>query len=143
MTPGIEFELIWKDDDLLEVRVVASNTRFHASAHCYTGHGAFAELAGAIAGFSRSVDDKRSVDVGTLDPAYAHGGVRLSFRCSNSAGHVVVDLEFLSEPVRMAERETASFSIEVEPAAIDLFVEQLRQSTDAVDDVARLNAEPE
>jgi len=120
---GVKFEVIWMDDDRVEVRVHASNGRFAATADCYGGHDAFSRLVAAAGGFPSSNEDRRELEIGTFDPKCAGGGAKLVLRCADAAGHAVADATVRADPeVSGWPAEAASFSIPVEPAAIDDFL---------------------
>lgn len=124
MDAGISLSVIWLDDDVLEVRVVATNGRFAAQADCYDSHDAIAGVAAVLRGFPTSVEDRREVSVGNLDPDRVKGGCRLALRCVNPTGDAVADVTVLSTD-QHAPTETASFQIPVEAADIDRFVSDL------------------
>lgn len=126
MDTGIKFEITWMDEDLIEVRVHASNGRFAATADCYCGPDAIARLAEAARGFPSSSEDRRELEIGTSDSGFAGGGATLVLRCVDRAGHAVAEVAVRSES-RMSgwPAETASLSFPVEPAAIDDFVADL------------------
>jgi hypothetical protein len=124
---GIKLELIWMDDDVIQVRVQASNGRFAATANCYCDPDAFARLAQAARGFLSSSEDRRELEIGTFDARIAGGGANLVLRCVDRAGHAVADVTVRADPgMGGSPAETASFTVPVEPAAIDDFVAALR-----------------
>jgi hypothetical protein len=123
---GIRIQVIWFDEDLLELRIQASNGRFEAVADLYAGPSAPSELAASIDGFPRSSDDTREVLLGTLDSKVAGGGVRMRFRCVDLVGHAEVHVEAQQPIGNGPQREVAAFSVPIEPAAVDEFVRQLR-----------------
>jgi len=124
LNAGISIAVIWLDEHLLEVRIAASNGRFSAEADCYDSHDAIERVAAAVRGFPRSVEDRREVSVGNLDPDQIKGGCRLLLRCVDASGGAVVDVTVLAtdqhDPI-----ETASFEIPIEAAAIDAFASEL------------------
>ena len=124
---GIKLELIWMDDDVIQVRVHASNGRFAATADCYCGLDGFARLAQAACGFPSSSEDRRELEIGTFDARIAGGGAKLVLRCIDRAGHAVADVTVRADSgMNGSPAETASFAFPVEPAAIDDFVAALR-----------------
>lgn len=139
METGIKFEVIWTDDDVVEVRVHASNGRFAGTADCYGGHDAISRLADAVRGFPTSSDDRRELEIGTFDPAFAGGGARLVLRCVDAVGHAVADVTVRADPRGNGwPDQIASFSVPVESAAIDDFVEALGIMPSVVGAVASL-----
>ena len=141
MNIGVTIEVIWLDDDLVEVRVAASNGRFAGAADCYCGHDTIPSLAAAARGFPSSSEDRREMEIGTFDPGYAGGGAKLVLRCVDRTGHAVVDVVVRADTRGVAGlAETASFSLPVEPAAIDEFVAALGRMRSVVGAVARLRS---
>lgn len=139
MNTGVTIEVIWLDDDLVEVRIAASNGRFAGATDCYCGHDTIPRLAAAARGFPSSSEDRRDLEIGTFDPAYAGGGAKLVLRCIDRTGHAIVDVVVRADPRGVAGlAETAAFSLPVEPAAIDEFVAALGRMRSVVGAVARL-----
>lgn len=126
MNAGVSIEVIWFDDDVVKLRVAASNGRFAGSADCYCGHDTISRFVSAACGFPSSCEDRRVMEIGTFDPSCAGGGTTLVLRCVDRSGHAVVDVIVRADPRGAAGlAETASFSFPVEPAAIDDFVTAL------------------
>jgi hypothetical protein len=127
MDKGISFEVIWMDDDLVEVRVRAGNGRFSGVADCYGGHDVFLRLADVLRSFPSAADDHREAVLGTFDPGYAAGdGARLVLRCADKAGHVVADVTIQAEELSgTGHREGVQLSLPLEPAALDGFIATL------------------
>lgn len=123
---GIRLELIWMDDDLIEVRIHATNGRFAATADCYCSHDAIRKLAEAARGFPMSSEDRRELEIGTFESGFAGAGAKLVLRCIDLAGHAVADVAVRANSQKSGcPGETASFSCPIEPAAIDDFVAAL------------------
>jgi hypothetical protein len=123
---GIEFQLIWYDQDVVEFRFTCSNGKFCGQAEGYLGHRGIADLAKDLKGFPSKSSEPREFELGTFDPKCAGGGLKLRFSRVDSAGHCVVDLE-LRRDSRAAPRyfESVAMRIPVEPAAIDSFVAEI------------------
>lgn len=81
MNTGIKFEVIWLDEQIVEVRVTASNGRFAGAADCFCAHDEIPSVAAALRGFPASIEDRREMEIGTFDPGCAGGGAKLVFRC--------------------------------------------------------------
>ena len=114
------------DDDYLGIEVIASNERFAGSAYIYAGVAELSLLAAKLDGFPRSDDDRRSHEFGNRNPACAGGFVGVTLHCLDRAGHLGVDLVFEDDNRRDA-RAHAAFGFRTEPAALDKFIESLRQ----------------
>lgn len=120
MERGIAIELLWLDEDVLEIRIAGSNGAFSGEARVYTGRDAFAKLAEFARGFPQRPDERRLIELGTFDPGFAGGGARLGLRCLDGAGHVNLDV-LLATQVEDHRHQRAQFHLEVEPAALDSF----------------------
>jgi hypothetical protein len=118
----------YHDFDVVELKVSAWNGSFGGTACVWVGQGALADAARLLAGFPVSLSDKREVTFGAFGPKSAGGVVTLQFECIDGAGHcqLHVTMESDYEPRdRFAER-VEMLSV-FEPAALDQFVEQMRE----------------
>ena len=81
---GISWEVIWFDFDqkVIEIVFACSNGRFSGTCEVYLSRDELSELADTLKGFPLSGNDTRSVELGTFDPKYADGGVKMNFYCS-------------------------------------------------------------
>src|ERR1017187_1262301 len=123
---GINFEVIWFDQDMIEVALSCSNGHFSGRAEIYLSHQAFSELADVLRGFPSTGSDSRKVELGTLDPSHADGGVKMNFCCSDTLGHAVVEIKLRGDGRRaLGYLESVALRIPIEPAAFDRFVLQL------------------
>jgi hypothetical protein len=131
---SLALEIIWFDDDVIQLYVRCDNGRFAGSADCYAAHGVFAELSVAVSGFPASTDDRRAFELGAFEPGCAGGGLRLRLRCVDPVGHSVADVRIRSPLATRTGRyeETAEFSFPVEAVAIDEFVAGLGKMQIAV-----------
>ena len=78
---AICWEVIWFDFDqhLIEVVFSCSNGYFSGTCEIYVSRDELSELANSLRGFPSSASDSRRVELGTFDPKYADGGVRINF----------------------------------------------------------------
>lgn len=105
-----------------------SNGRFSGEARAYLGLDELARIAKAIEGFPVSKDDQRALEVGTFDPRFAGGGVRIQLSCRDSWGHVRVYLSLRSDGhLNEGLPESVEMIVSTEAASIDSFVKDLRQ----------------
>jgi len=123
MIIGMTFQVLWFDDDVMSVRVQASNGLFSGTAELYEGLDLFTGLAAKISGFPTSKADSRDTELGTFNPAVGGGGAKLSLRCTDGLGHGLLSIRLRNDPKRGAG--TAEFKIAVEANAIDAFVQEL------------------
>jgi hypothetical protein len=125
---GISWEVIWFDFDqnLIEVVFACSNGNFCGTCEIYVSREELSELADALLGFPSSGSDSRSVELGTFDPKYADGGVRMSFYCSDSRGYSIAEIQLRDDGCRaLGEVESVALRIPIEPAGLDSFLAQL------------------
>jgi hypothetical protein len=84
------------------------------------------DLANALYGFPSSGSDSRSVELGTFDPKYADGGVRMNFYCSDSRGHSIAEIKLRGDGCKaLGEVESVALRIPIEPAGLDSFLAQI------------------
>src|SRR5262245_41437574 len=114
MKPGIEIAVVWLDEHLIELLVVASNGNFAGRASLYESHGALVGLASKLQGFPTEPSDRRDIVLGSLDSKCGGGGVHLRFLCTDRVGHPAVEVSLRADPEREGN-DTASFSVRVEP----------------------------
>ena len=131
MDPGLEIKYLWHDIDVREVSIAASNGRFGGRAQAYIGHDDLRDAAITLEGFPATPRDSRELEIGNMDPQFAGGGALLRFFCTNSSGHAVVELRIVdaAQPgtnLWTRPPQSAHFFAQVEAAAIDDFVRELR-----------------
>jgi hypothetical protein len=127
MKSGIEFEIVWFDQDVVEIRVSSSNSRFSGQANLYLGRGCLSETADRLQGFPSNSADSRDFELGTFNPNHAGGGVRMHFYCLDMAGHAAVDVRLRLEACKtMGEVGSVALRIPVEAAAVDSFAMRVR-----------------
>ena len=124
---GIGFKIVWFDQDVVELCVSSSNSRFSGQTNLYLGRGRLSEMADLLQRFPSNSTDSRDFELGTFNPNHAGGGVRMHFYCLDMAGHVAVDVKLRSHACKtMGEVGSVALRIPVEAAAIDLFAMQVR-----------------
>ena len=130
MHAGIEIEVAWGDEHVLQLDVSASNGIFAGRIEAYGALNLAAEWAAALEGFPRNRDDCREVSTGTFSDEYAGGGASLRFVVRDAAGHCAL-LVRLRAADMVRSTASAEFTIAIEAAAVDRFVAELRgMSTD-------------
>ena len=131
---GIRLEVIWFDADVTEVMVQCSNGRFEGTAGIYLSHNEHLDIARVVlGGFPSRINDSRTIEVGTFNPAHADRGLRVEQRCADSSGHVLADTQLRGDGCKvLGEVESVALRLRVEPAAIDSFVQQLKTMNVAV-----------
>jgi hypothetical protein len=91
MEVGFQFERIYGDNDVLEVRVSAWNGAFGGLTDVYVGIGRLGEVATCLSGFPSSVTDSREFTLGAFGGEFAGGGVSMRFYCRDASAHVMVE----------------------------------------------------
>lgn len=123
---GINIEVIWADQDFIEVALSCSNGYFSGGAELYLGCDDLSALVSTLRGFPSSKSDARQVELGTYDPVYASGGVRLNFYCRDSAGHAAVDVKLRGKWCKgFGDMESVALRIPIEAAGMDAFLERV------------------
>ena len=142
MTPvGIEIEVTWGDEHMLQLDVSASNGVFAGRVEAYAARDIAAQWAAALEGFPRDHDDCREMSTGTLSEEYAGGGASLRVVVRDASGRSAVLVRLrASDMVRPIA--SAEFTIEVEAAAVDRFVAGLRAMSTEVGQRAVLDGLP-
>jgi hypothetical protein len=124
---GIQFEVIWSDQDVIEYRVQCSNGSFSGNVTLYSGHDDLRNAAEVLAGFPSNSKDSRTIELGTFDPRTAGGGIQTGFYCVDSVGHAIVSVKLRADGCSgMGEAQSVCLRIPVEAAAVDSFVSQAR-----------------
>jgi hypothetical protein len=124
---GFELDVIWQDQDLLEVRVSAWNGSFGGVTALYVGNGQLEEIAKVLSGFPKDPSDVREIDLGKFGREFAGGAASMKFYCADKAGHAYLKSKIESDSESAGVVQCAVISIPIEAAAVDSFVEALRQ----------------
>lgn len=127
MNIGFQFDVKYKDKDLIEVRVSAWNGAFGGRADVYVGTGQLEAIATALKGFPRDTADVREIMLGAFGREHAGGGVTMRFYCIDGSGHACVESRVESGETASSVLESVTLLLPVEPSAVDAFVDQLRQ----------------
>ncbi len=124
---GIQFEVVWSDQDVIEYQVTCSNGPFRGATKMYLAHDDMAKTAENLSGFPLHVKDARDVELGAFKPTVAGGGIYMSFRCVDSAGHAVVVARLRTDGcIGPDEPQSVCLYIPVEAGLIDAFVAKAR-----------------
>lgn len=124
MYAGLTLQVLWFDDDVMSVRIAASNGAFSGVADLYASPDMFARLADEFQKFPTSGADSRELELGTFDQTLAGGGTKLSLTCADALGHGILAIQLRGDPKRGAG--SADFKLSVEANAIDAFLQELR-----------------
>ena len=122
---GIEFEIVWFDQDVTEYQITCSNGPFRCAARMYLAPDDLSKVAEILSGFPSSVQDVRDVKLGAFESNAAGGGVHMNFRCVDSVGHVTIRVMLRGDRNQVCdEHQSACLHIPVEAGSIDAFVNQ-------------------
>jgi len=128
---GIEFEVVWSDQERIEYQVTCSNGPFRGATKMYLAHDDLSKAAGILKGLPSNVKDCRDVEFGTFDPKAAEGGISMSFWCVDSVGHAVVLVRVRADKCKgHDEQESVCLYVPVEAGSIDSFVAKAQSIND-------------
>jgi hypothetical protein len=136
--PSLKIEVIWLDDHMLELCLSISSADFAGRASFYAAFDEPARFAKHIEGFPSNTDDIREYEFGGAGMRdYCGAKVRLS--CTDGSGHLVLQVTVHKNPDGLkAVAESATVQLHSVPAAVDVFVEDLRRMKAQVGEVAVL-----
>jgi hypothetical protein len=124
---GFQLDVIWKDEDILELRIAAWHGAFGGVAGVWVGIGELESIAAKLSGFPKDPSDAREVVLGSFGPGSAGGAASMRFYCADRAGHAYVESKIESEGESAGVVQCAVISMPVEAAAVDAFVDDLRR----------------
>ncbi len=120
----LQLKVIWKDDDMFELKVIASNTDFYGKTEVYDQSESLSDFALSLIDFPKS-DEVLFYEAGKKD-SYAYFSIKLYQ--INSNGHIGVEINIesnVSTIFRPEEKNKMKLEIIVEPSAIDSFQREL------------------
>ena len=120
----LELEAIWKDDDMLELRVKTSNSRYSGMTEVYDTSDTLTDFAKALVRFPTE-DKTLFYEIGEKN-SYSYFSMR--FQCIDTTGHIGVEIhleENVSTVYREEEKDKLKLEIIVVPSAIDNFQKEL------------------
>ena len=127
MEVGIKFQMIWHDNDVLNLRASGWNGSFGGIAEIYEGIGDLEAAASNLHGFPINPSDKREVTFGNFDRKCAAGGIKLRFHCVDGAGHSFVEATIDANYETGGTIQSVVLAMPVEAAAVDEFVRELQR----------------
>jgi len=122
----LELKVIWKDDDMLELKVTASNEDYFGTTDVYDTSNSLTNFAKSLIGYPK--DDKILLHEAGQINSYAYFAMK--FYCIDNAGHIGVQVSLednVGSEFRQEEKNKLTLEILVEPNAIDNFQKQLIQ----------------
>lgn len=138
METGVRLESIWRDNDVVEVRISAWNGQFGGVADAYVEIGGVNAAATKLEGFPRHATDSCGLEFGAFGPGFAGGGVSLHFYSRGFAGHTFAEVTIESGYDQFEQTQRTTLRASVEVAAIDRFVAELRNMEQQIHPIAFL-----
>lgn len=112
----------------MELKVSAWNGTFAGSTRLYIGQGELGNMSALLAGFPVGLEDRRELTFGAFGPKNAGGAMNLKFTCIDGAGHCQLHLVIEADYDRQDSlTERVEMLCAFEPAALDQFVQQMRE----------------
>jgi hypothetical protein len=134
----LELEVIWKDDDMFELRISVDNGRYSGITEVYDQREPLYEFASKLNEFPNGLDGI-SHSAGKKD-SYAYFEMRFYLIDPTGKVGVLVTLEEnVSSEYRENEKDKLKLELIVEPAAIDNFQKELQTLAMKEEGKARLN----
>ncbi|MBO9203058.1 MULTISPECIES: hypothetical protein [Niastella] len=122
----LELQIVWKDEDMFELKVTASNGRYFGTTEVYDTTESLFSFAQTLIGFPKD-NNKLFHDAGNKN-GYAY--FSMNFYCIDNAGHIGVEINLedtVATEFRHQEKNKLKLEIIVEPNAIDNFQRELSQ----------------
>ena len=122
----LELKVIWKDDDMFELKVTASNGRFFGITEVYDTSNSLTSFAKSLIGYPASCQ-RLFYETGEKN-GYAYFSMK--FYCIDNMGHIGVQVNLekhVASEYRQEEKDVLTLEILVEPNAIDNFQKELIQ----------------
>jgi hypothetical protein len=122
----LELQIIWKDDDMFELKVTASNGRYFGTTEVYDTTESLFSFAQTLVGFPNG-NNKLFHETGNKN-GYAY--FSMGFYCIDNAGRIGVEInleENVATEFRHEQKDKLKIEIIVEPNAIDSFQRELSQ----------------
>ncbi len=126
MANCLVIEINWFDEHLVELSLKARNGIFSGQTKLFANHSELNEMGDKLSGFPvPSEFETATFNLGTFDPAYTGGGASFTMKVIDSSGHIEVEVKLLSNSEE--SKGMVSLTTFVEPAAIDIFCDQLKR----------------
>ena len=121
----LKLKIIWKDDEMFELQVTASNGRFLGTTEVYDQSEPLYDFANSLLGFPRTSGSVLLHETGEKD-SYAYFAMK--FYAIDSVGHLGVQVTLESNvptKYRTEEKDKLTLEILTEPSLLDNFVKSL------------------
>ena len=138
MDPKLSFQVVWQDDDMVEIDVQVSNGEFSGRAQVYTSYDVINKLAKELTGFPKSSNDKTEFTAGERDSL---SFLSIRFYSFDAAGHTALHASMESNvPTEYRPEMKSKLQVEMQFEAnqIDAFANRLLTMVKAQDGCAVL-----
>lgn len=125
MENKFNLEIIWKDEDMIEVKAQASNGRYCGVTIVYTTKAALKQMGEKLKGFPENTEDKYEYSAGNKD---SYALLSMKFYTIDKAGHTATQIcmeDNVSTEYRPEEKNKIQLEMQFEPAQLQIFVDQL------------------
>jgi hypothetical protein len=122
---GLAIEVAWFDEHMLELRLSVSNGKFAGETSFYAALDEPKKFAARIEGFPNAANDSREHEFGGTGLS-EYGGAKVRLACKDGSGHLTVRVDVVADLGPQLGVDSASVHFDALPAAIDRFVEELR-----------------
>ena len=123
----LDLKVIWKDNDMFELQVKASNDCYMGTTNVYDTKESLSSFAQLLKGYPKD-NNVLFYQAGQKDNNDSYAYFSMKFYCIDNAGHVGVQInleENVATEYRPEEKDKVILEILVEPAAIDRFQKDL------------------
>jgi hypothetical protein len=133
----LELKVIWKDDDMFELKITATNGFFYGTTEVY-------ETSDLLKAFAKSLLGYPNQDKVLFHEAGEKNSISyfsMKFYSKNFSGDIGIEVNLeksLFPPYREEEKDKLKLGIIVEPNAIDIFQKQLFTLATNEEGIARI-----
>jgi hypothetical protein len=123
----LKLEVIWKDDDMFELEITASNGQFSGTTKVYDGNNSLYNFANSLVGFPKTNDSVLFYEAGRKD-SYSYFAMKFYAIEIDTVGHLGVQVALeanVPTKYRTEEKDKLTLEILTEPSLLDSFVKSL------------------
>ncbi len=126
LEPKLEIQVIWKDEYMIELGITACNGFYRGSTKVYANGDDLVDFGNSLIDFPKTREQVLVFEAGKQD-GYAYFSMRL-YRI-DALGHTAMQIKLDDETTgeRPEARDKVQLELMFEPAALDVFREQLVQ----------------
>ncbi len=120
----LKLKIIWKDDDMFELKIIASNNRFYGTTEVYDTSESLYSFAQTLIDFPKN--EKQLIYKLGIQNGYAFCSIR--FYCIDNFGYIGVEIileDNVNTNFRNEEKSKVKLEIMVEASGIDNFRQAL------------------